>query len=200
MKGKQSVSLQHKQESKMTTTTEKTDIEQCEEWNIRQMCARVNGNKIYKVIVQQDQDYNKYQTSFIEDGFRNKTQVKDFYYGDGCGGNRHFGNEELFKHFSCFNQDSIEELANKHPNNRGSDVHVYRMKYRWMSVMPMRRVDITDYPTETSRGTFWKFPDYIPHHERVFEEIVHPDWEFVGKTTRGNKNNNIKLISITEMK
>ena len=183
----------------MTTTAEMTDIEKCEEWHNMQMCAKANGNKIYQVIVQQDQDYNTYQTSFIEDGFRNKTQVKDFYYDAGYGGNRHFGSDELFKNFSCFNQESIEELANKHPNNRESDTYVYRMKYRFMNVMPMRRVDITVYPTESSRID-WKSPDYIPHHQRVFEEIVHPDWEFVGKTTRSNKNNNIKLISITEMK
>ena len=183
----------------MTTTAEMTDIKKCEEWHNMQMCAKANGNKIYQVIVQQDQDYNTYQTSFIEDGFRNKTEVKDFYYDAGYGGNRHFGSEELFKHFSCFEQDSIEELANKHPNNRGSDVYVYRMKYRWMNVKPMRRVDNTVYPTRSSRID-WKSPDYIHPLNRVHEQIVHPDWELVGKTSRGNRNNNIKLISITEMK
>ena len=198
MKGKQSVSLQHNRSPKMTTTTEKTDIEKCEEWHIMQMCAKANGNRIYKVIVQQDQDYNTYQTSFIEDGFSSKTDVKNFYYGDGCGGNRHFGNDELFRLISCFEQEGIEEHAKLH-TNRGSDWHKYKLKYLWMNVMPMRRVDITDYPTDSSRGD-WESPDYIHPHNRVFEEIVHPDWELVGKTTRGNRNNNIKLISITEMK
>ena len=99
----------------MTTTAEMTDIEKCEEWHNMQMCAKANGNKIYKVIVQQQQDYEIYQTSFIEDGFRNKTEVKDFYYGDGYGRNRHFGNEELFRHFSCFEQEEIEAKANEHP-------------------------------------------------------------------------------------
>tara|TARA_R110000772_G_C13170572_1_gene427002 strand:+ start:315 stop:866 length:552 start_codon:yes stop_codon:yes gene_type:complete len=183
----------------MTTTTEKTDIEKCEEWHIMQMCAKANGNKIYKVIVQQDQDYNTYQTSFIEDGFSSKTDVKNFYYGDGCGGNRHFGNDELFRLISCFEQERIEEFAKLH-SNRGSDRHKYDLKYLWMNVKPMRRVDITDYPIADEGDVTEEWDLYIPQHKRVYEEIVHPDWEFVGKTTRSNKNNNIKLISITEMK
>ena len=182
----------------MTTTAEMTDIEKCEEWHNMQMCAKANGNKIYKVIVQQQQDYEIYQTSFIEDGFRNKTEVKDFYYGDGYGRNRHFGNEELFRHFSCFEQEEIEAKANEHPTNRGSDTHKYRLKYLWRNVKPRRITDITVYPTKSSK--WYGSPDFISPRDRVYEDIVHPDWELVGKTTKGNLNNNIKLISITEMK
>jgi len=184
----------------MTTTTEKTDIEQCEEWNIRQMCAKANGNKIYKVIVQQQQDFEIYQTSFIEDGFSNKGDVKDFYMGDGCGGNRHFGNDELWKHFSCFEQDQIEEVAKLYPTNRGSDTHVYRLKYLYMNVKPRSYEDITVYPTRLSKIDP-KSPDYIPHHKRIRKDIVHPDWELVRRAFTGNgSRKNIKLISITEMK
>jgi hypothetical protein len=181
----------------MTTTTEKTDIEQCEEWHIMQMCAKANGNKIYKVIVQQQQDYEIYQASFIEDGFSNKTDVKNFFMGDGCGGNRHFGNEELFRLISCFEQEKIEEDAKLH-NNRESHRHKYDLKYLYMNVRPRISKEITVYPTESSRR--YGSPDFISPRKRVYEEIVHPDWELVGRTTINPKRNNIKLISITEMK
>ena len=168
----------------MTTTTEKTDIEQCEEWNIRQMCARLNGNKIYKVIVQQQFDYKIYQASFIEDGFRNKTQVKDFYMGDGCGGNRHFGNEELFKQISCFASPLVEMNDSR--------------RFHYQLVSPARRVETTVYPTKSSKE--YGSPDFIPHHQRTWDHKVHPDWTYVRKTFQNPKNNYIKLISITEMK
>jgi len=171
----------------MTQTAEKTDVQLAEEWHNMQMNAKANGNKIYRVTVQQEFNFRIYQASFLEDGFRNKTEVKDFYMGDSHNGRqkRHFGNEELFKRISCFASELVElqDCA----------------EYHYEMVSPARRVDTTVYPTESSKD--YSSPDAIPRHKRTYDHIVHPDWTCVGKTyTSPTKNNNIKLISITEWK
>tara|TARA_R100000951_G_scaffold18406_1_gene14761 strand:+ start:73 stop:645 length:573 start_codon:yes stop_codon:yes gene_type:complete len=173
---KQEKSLATK-EHKMTQTAEKTDVQLAEEWHEMQMNAKANGNKIYRVIVQQQVGYELYQASFLEDGFRNKTEVKDFYYGDGCGGNRHFGNAELFKNFSCFYQESSdyeERLDCEHVS--------YKEKFLFMHVTPVRY-------TQKNKGDYYG------------TKTVHPDWTLIGTTNKlPRRNNNIKLISITEWK
>ena len=157
----------------MTQTAEKTDIQLAEEWHEMQLNAKSNGNKIYRVIVQQQVGNELYQASFLEDGFRNKTEVKDFYMGDGCGGNRHFGNAELFKQISCFYQDA---------DMTKQDWVEYREQYGYMHVSPVRY-------THNNEEDYYK------------TKIVHPDWTLIGKTNKlPRRNNYIKLISITEWK
>ena len=171
----------------MTQTAEKTDLELAEEWHNQQIIAKANGNKIFRVIVHQRQHNKIYQASFIEDGFRNKSEVKDFYMGDSNNGKqrRHFGNEELFKRISYFGSELVKFNDYLH--------------FEYEMVMPMRLVDTTVYPTESSRK--YGSPDYIYPKNKTYEEVVHPDWTLIGTTNKHlSKTNNIKLISITEIK
>ena len=154
----------------MTQTAEKTDVQLAEEWHNMQMNAKANGNKIYRVIVQQRKGNKIYQTSFLEDGFRNKTEVKDFYMGDSHNGRqrRHFGNEELFNRIRCFSSDLVEmqDCA----------------EFYYQLVSPMRYV-------RKSKEDYYKTEEVHPDWECVGTTNKHL-----------SKTNNIKLISITEWK
>ena len=161
----------------MTQTAEKTDVQLAEEWHNMQMNAKANGNKIYRVTVQQRKGNKIYQTSFLEDGFRNKTEVKDFYYDDSCGMlNRHFGSAELFKRISCFFQEALVKQDVTY-----GDV-TYKEKFGFMHVSPVRYV-------RNNKEDYYKTKE------------VHPDWTLIGKTNKlPRRGNYIKLISITEWK